>query len=173
MKTKIWATRIPLNTSGELMCTWGISNSCSTYSTCHVTLVTNPEIRHQWRNNHYFCISDKQSLMMILRRSIRNKDIFCDDAYLNVRFHFVSSRSQMVKYYSGRCRSDDKFQIWSLIHSYPKEGDKKESTRSLYMYIKVSDVQSENLQYDHSLEGLTTETDNKLDSNIFQWNRNC
>ena len=59
MKTKNWATRIPLNIGGERMCSWGISSSCSTCSTCRVTLVTNPVISHQCGNNHYFCISDR------------------------------------------------------------------------------------------------------------------
>jgi hypothetical protein len=45
-------------------------------------------------------------------------------------------------------------------------------TTCVYQSTCLSDVQCKNLQYDHSLEGLTTETDNKLDSTIFQWSRN-
>ena len=47
-KTKDWATRTPLKTRGELRSSGRVSNSCSTSFTCHVNLVTNPVISHEW-----------------------------------------------------------------------------------------------------------------------------
>ena len=45
-KTKDRATRTPLKTGGELMCSGRVSSSCSTSDTRRVNLVTNPVISH-------------------------------------------------------------------------------------------------------------------------------
>ena len=47
-ETKEWATQTPMKTGGELRCSGRVSSSCSTCGTCHVTLVTNPVISHEW-----------------------------------------------------------------------------------------------------------------------------
>jgi hypothetical protein len=50
-KTKDRATRTSLTTRGELSCSRRISSSWSTSGTRCVTLVTNPEINHEWRQD--------------------------------------------------------------------------------------------------------------------------
>ena len=45
------ATRTPLKTGYELICSWKASGSCSTSDTHRVTLATNPMISHEWRRN--------------------------------------------------------------------------------------------------------------------------
>ena len=47
-KTKDQATRTTPKTGGERRCSRRVSSSCSTSSTCQVTLVTNPVISHKW-----------------------------------------------------------------------------------------------------------------------------
>ena len=47
-KTKDWATRTQLKTRGELRSSGRVGNSCSTSGTCHVNLITNPVISHEW-----------------------------------------------------------------------------------------------------------------------------
>ena len=50
-KTKDQVTRNPLKTGGELRCSGRVCSSCSTSGTCHVTLITNPVISHEWGND--------------------------------------------------------------------------------------------------------------------------
>ena len=50
-KTKDRATITPLKTGGELRCSGRVSSSCSTSSTFHVNLVTNPVMRHECGND--------------------------------------------------------------------------------------------------------------------------
>ena len=46
--TKDRVTWTPLKNGGELGCSGRVSSSCSTSGTCHVNLVTNPVISHEW-----------------------------------------------------------------------------------------------------------------------------
>ena len=46
-KTKDQATRTPLKTGGELMCSGMVSSFCFTTGTCHATLGKNPVISHE------------------------------------------------------------------------------------------------------------------------------
>ena len=46
-KTKDRATRTPLKTGGEFMCSGSVSSSCSTSGTRRVTVVTTPVISHE------------------------------------------------------------------------------------------------------------------------------
>jgi hypothetical protein len=50
-KTKDRVTRTPLKTGSELRCSGRVGSSCSTSDTCHVNLVTNPLISHEWGND--------------------------------------------------------------------------------------------------------------------------
>jgi hypothetical protein len=66
-KTKDRVTRIPLKTEGELQCSGRVSRSCSTSSTCHVNLVTNPVTSHnKWihisTTHKQFCVISFQRI---------------------------------------------------------------------------------------------------------------
>ena len=54
-KTKDRVTRIPLNTGGELRCSWRVSSSCSTSDTRRVNLVTYPVTSHLFEIGKTWC----------------------------------------------------------------------------------------------------------------------
>jgi len=49
-KTKERVTRTPLQSGGELRCSWRVSSFCSISGTRRINIVTNSVISHEWGN---------------------------------------------------------------------------------------------------------------------------
>jgi hypothetical protein len=78
-KTKDRATRTPLKTGVELMCSGRVSSSCSTIDTRRVNLVTNPEISHERGTDLEVLVYEEFANKKIVDPHLHKNCLFCKE----------------------------------------------------------------------------------------------
>jgi hypothetical protein len=97
-KTNDRATRIPLKTWGELMCSGRVSSSYSTSSTCRVTFTTNPNderIRRVPLVEHELLVHPEHMrsplVVVLVAQSVVFSVVFCQPFFVFLSFFILTN----------------------------------------------------------------------------------